>query len=250
MTNDKLTDDPIAEALLEYRFESADLAEIVIGRLSDIDVWRAGVKTRLPTADIPVPMREANGPLRHVPSLEIKGATGISAVRIGANVLSVHFLHPYAGWDEVFPLLLSTTVGLFKVLPSATVTRLGLRYINVFTEDRHHVNSVRNLALRIAVADRELDAPITMALFEQTSPRHGVTTRIASRMFMQGNVPPGATAAVDVDVGTPDGFADRSPDSINAWVDEAHTFEKAAFRKLLPDALYEALRDKADARTH
>jgi hypothetical protein len=82
------------------------------------------------------------------------------------------------------------------------------------------------------------------------SPTHYVTTRVVARDLLQGTVAQDATSAIDIDVSTPEKFTDSSPQSIKTWVDMAHTLEKAAFRKLIPDALYEKLRKNVDASIH
>lgn len=64
MTTDRLKDDPIVEALLDVRFETKELPEVVIGRLSEMGEWHKLVKTRLPTADIPLAFRNANAQMR------------------------------------------------------------------------------------------------------------------------------------------------------------------------------------------
>jgi hypothetical protein len=43
----KLKDDSITEALLEIRFTSSDLDEVVVGRLSDFSGWEAYSKQRM-----------------------------------------------------------------------------------------------------------------------------------------------------------------------------------------------------------
>lgn len=127
-------------------------------------------------------------------------------------------------------------------LPTVKVTRLGLRYVNVFTAGRHFVGSVSDLALKIEVENAALVQPLHLFFSSIQSPRHTVTTRVISREFLHGKTADDASVAIDVDVFTPDNFSDSSAESIKAWAEEAHTLEKAAFRKLLPTPLYEKLR--------
>ena len=101
--SDKLRDDPIVEVILDVRFSASELQEVLVGRLSDIEIWRSLAKARLPAASLPEPLRAMNAALQFMPTIEIRGVTGIGAVRIGGNVLSLHFLHPYDGWDELVP---------------------------------------------------------------------------------------------------------------------------------------------------
>jgi uncharacterized protein (TIGR04255 family) len=242
MTRDKLKDDPIAEALIDIRFETKELYEVVLGRLSDMAIWQDQIKSRLPTADIPAPLRDANPQLRFLPSLEISEAENIR-VRIGANVLSIHFLAPYPGWEAVLPRVESVIDGLFRTLPKLTVTRLTLRYINAFTAQRHFVKSVSDLNLQATVAGMRIDGPINLAFSAIAEPTIHVITRVISRQFFEGPAVPDATAVADVEVFTPVGYSESSSEAVKSWIDSAHSVEKQAFRRLLPDALYATLRE-------
>jgi uncharacterized protein (TIGR04255 family) len=253
MASDELKDDPIVEALLEIRFDTRELPEIVTGRLSDLPRWKGGSVQRLAMADVPAVMRAAMPPpMRHAPLLEIKGVSGIGAVRIGGSGLSLHFFAPYAGWDQaVFPTIRDVIDGLFGALPAMIVTRLGLRYVNIFTTGRHHMTSVGGLALKIELAGTILKEPMNLTFAGPAPPpnaeTHYVTTRVVARELLQGPVAADAAAAVDIDVYTFDGYRQSSSDAVKAWVGTAHSIEKSVFRKLIPDDLFEKLRKHSHA---
>ena len=247
-SSDKLEDPPIVEAVLEVRFTAPELEEVVVGRLSDLSYWRAAHKTRLPPADIPAPVRAANPMLLHMPTVEIRNVVGLNAVRIGGNVLTLHFYRPYAGWETNYPILKNVVDAAFAAVPTLQINRLGLRYINVFTKSRHFVSSVSDLALRVEVARSVLTEPINLT-FTSESAHYACTTRVASRPFLTGAMDGDASAAVGIDVGTPNGYSVASPESVKTWIDEAHTREKQAFRRLLPDDLYLKLRSPENVRS-
>jgi uncharacterized protein (TIGR04255 family) len=249
MTGDKLKDDPIAEALVDIRFETKELYEVVLGRLSDMPGWQSLLKSRLPAADIPAPLRDANPQLRYLPSLEISETPSVR-FRIGANVFSVHFLAPYPGWHEVLPRVEKVVDNLFRTLPTLTVTRLALRYINAFSEHRHFVKSVGDLNLEATVAGTRIDGPISLAFSSVAAPTIHVITRVVSQEFFESAGPTEATVVADVDVFTPVGYSETSAGAVKTWVDSAHTVEKGAFRKLLPDALYTTLKEASNASIH
>jgi hypothetical protein len=54
----KIKPDCIAEALLEVRFASEVLSELLLGQLAAGPLWREFKATRLPGADIPQPIRK------------------------------------------------------------------------------------------------------------------------------------------------------------------------------------------------
>lgn len=242
MTNtDKLQDDPIVETVLEIRFEAPDLREVVAGRLSVLPSLQAGTKIRLPTADIPEPIRTANPLLLYQPTIEVTGTGGIGKVRIGGNVLSLHFLHPYDGWENVFPRIAQVIDDVFEVFPALRITRIGLRYVNVFTRARHHVESAHDLAISVQIADAVLNQPFNVTFQSVSAPDHQVLTRVVSKEFLTGHVSADVAAAIDIDIFKDEAFGDSTPDAIKNWTDAAHTVEKQAFRRLLPDDLYSRL---------
>ena len=51
-------------------------------------------------------------------------------LQIGEDVLTVNFLRPYPGWDEVKNTVLSTWRRAAPVLGASAISRIGLRYIN------------------------------------------------------------------------------------------------------------------------
>jgi uncharacterized protein (TIGR04255 family) len=248
---DKLKDDPIVEALLEVQFESPELAEVVVGRLSDLEPWKTGRKVRLPIAELPSQIRAIDQQLRFQPTIEVQGSSGFGAVRVGGNVISLHILQPYPGWDKAFPRFCAAIDGMFAAIPGVVVKRLGLRYVNAFSGPRHQVGSVGDLAIALKVADKDVTRPINLTMLSTEAERFHVQTRIVAPQYLTGNIPKGTSAVVDIDVFTPYGFSSTSATSVCEWINEAHLAEKSAFRQLLPDKLYEELRDKSDhAATH
>jgi uncharacterized protein (TIGR04255 family) len=240
--DDELKDDPIVDAVLDIRFTASELQEVVVGRLSDIPQWRNTHKTRLPAADIPEPVRAANPSLLHLPTVEVKGVADVGVVRIGGNIITLHFLDRYAGWPKAFPTIRGVIDSTFQALPGITVTRLGLRYVNLFTATRHHVGSVYDLAVKVAVAEKALESNMNLTFQETVSSEHTCTTRLSSRNFLVGKIPDDASAALDLEVFTPTSYTASKPDAVQKWVDDAHTIEKRSFRRLLPDDLYLKLR--------
>jgi uncharacterized protein (TIGR04255 family) len=241
-----LTDDPIVEALLEIRFETPELPELVVGRLSDLGPWRDAKKLRLPFAEVPSQLRSADQNLRFQPTIEVQGAAGFGAVRVGGNVISLHLLRPYPGWESAYPRFCTCVEEMFAAIPNLSVSRIGLRYINAFSRARHHVGRVGDLAIQLEVAGEAVTRPINLTMLYPDSDRFVIQTRVVAPEYLSGNVPDGTTAVVDIDVFTPPRFASSSLDDVRTWVNEAHTKEKGAFRQLLPDALYETLRKKRD----
>lgn len=235
----KLRDDAIIEALCEIRFEANELPEIVVGRLSDN--WRSFHKERLAVADIPMPIRIADENLRHAPVLELKEDDSSWSIRVGSNVISLHIIGSYCGWDEFRLGLEKLVKGLFLSLPQIVIYRIGLRYINAFSSSRHFMSSLSSLNLSVQVADSKVEGPLNLNFLIVEDESHTTITRLASPEFVQGKLPGDTVAALDIDVFTPDGFKSADQDAVMSWIERARKYERAAFFKLIPAGILNQL---------
>ena len=118
---EKLKQDAIVESLLEIQFDSSEQSEIVIGRLSDLDLWSGYTTTRLGPANLPESIREVDASLRYQAVLERRSQNQTDAVRIGSHVIAHHIYAPYIGCNEFQPKLESVIHLLFEKLPNITV---------------------------------------------------------------------------------------------------------------------------------
>lgn len=240
----KLKHDAIVEALLEVRFDSDDVGEIVVGRLGDLDLLQGYATARLGTAGIPENLRDSDPNLRFAPILERRSVDGLSTARIGSHVLSYHVFAPYPGWDKFAQQLEALVSAFFGRISNVQVRRLGLRYVNFMRRSTHLVSSLGDLTLNIAVEGKPLISDLNLAFLTAPSESHAVMTRVASPIFVQTQVKPeDLVAAVDVDVSTPDGYTIAGADAVIAWVKQAHEYEKDAFFGLLPEKLQAKLEE-------
>ena len=179
----KLKKDAIAEAICEIRFEceeSLSLPEIVVGKLAEFDVWRDFEKIRLPVAEVPASIRSQDPNLKNQPILEFRARDGSRLAKIGVNVLSYHRLAPYKGWESFKPEIDRTIEFLFGSFQSFKATRLGFRYVNVFTAEDHGINDVRDLNYSVNLAGDDLQDPQNLNYRKMRSDNHSVQVRIAS----------------------------------------------------------------------
>lgn len=240
----KLKDDSIIEAVCHVRFCASDVPEVIIGRLTDVDQWKKFIQTRLPVSNIPAPIRDHDENLRFEPLVQLGREDGARLIRVGGNVLSYHVVGRYCGWAELQPELEFVAAELFTKVHDLTVTRIGFRYINALTSDRHFVPSVYDLNLALQVAESNIQGEVNLNYLEQSSATHLTLTKIASPYFLQGTLPPNTTAVVDIDVFTPPDFKTSSLDQLFKWVDDAHDFEKESFFRLLPKEILAKVEDK------
>jgi uncharacterized protein (TIGR04255 family) len=238
----KLKNDAIVEALLEVRFETETMPEILFGRLADYGPWKGFTQRRLPAYDLPAVMRQADPNLRFHPVFELSSEQ--RAVRIGPRVISYHRAVPYVGWERFWPELGETISGIFEKANGLVIHRLGLRYLNALRPDLHGVGSISDLDLEIKVASERVTGNVNLNFTVDVPNNTACTVRIATTEFVQGNLPPNTSVYVDVDVFTKDGFETRERKTVENWVRAAHDNEKGQFFRLLTDQTIEALEER------
>lgn len=231
----KLTPDGIVEALLEVRFETASFPELTIGNLISREPWRGLNPMRLPTAEIPHFVRNSDPNLKFQPTLQLNSPEGLDVVKVGENVLSLHRLGSYPGWEKFGPQLHQGLRELFEAVPDARITRLGFRYVNLLGS-AHHINSLNDLSVDLRVGGAELLPPINLNYMRREDDFE-ILVRAASPEFVQG--PSNDFAAlIDIDVYTSDTTSIKGVDDCSGWLEKAHVILKQRFFELLrPEAI-------------
>lgn len=238
----KLKNDAIVEAILELRFDTATIPEVLFGRLADYRPWKNLAQRRLPAYDIPSVLRQVDPNLRFQAVFELTGEQ--RAVRIGPQVISYHRTVPYIGWERFWPELRETISGIFETANGLVIRRLGLRYLNALRPDLHGIASISDLDLEIKVANERVTGNVNLNFTVDVPSKTACTVRIATSEFVQGNLPPNTSVYVDVDVFTKGGFETKERKTVENWVTEAHDSEKREFFRLLTDRSIEALEER------
>jgi uncharacterized protein (TIGR04255 family) len=241
----KLKNDAILEAILEIRFEPDPnlVAEVLFGRFADVPEWRGFKQVRLPTADIPAPIRRANPGLRYQPSIELVSADGGVSVRIGPQVIAYSRRGNYPGWGLFGVELAMVVDSLYRILPNAHVSRLGLRYINALRSDAHGISNVSDMDIAITVADSNVTSSLNLNFKTDVNSNHEAMSRIATVDLAEGSIPDNTSIVVDIDVYTESSFSTRQIDEVKSWVVAAHQKEKESFFKVLGEKATQRLRE-------
>jgi uncharacterized protein (TIGR04255 family) len=241
----KLKQDAIVEAILEIRFVSNELGEIVVGRLSDASLWSGYTTNRLGSSNLPEVIREADESLRYSPVIERRSQNGADSARVGSHVISYHAYMPYPGWDEFHSRLNSVVELLFEKLPSVSVKRLGFRYVNFILSSKHEVSGFSELSLAVDLKGEKIDKGVNLNLGGDYSDMHRVMSKIASKDFVALNVvPEDLVCVIDVDVFTPAGYSTNNAADVNSWIDSAHIYEKQAFFSFLTEETINKLKEE------
>lgn len=239
----KLKDDAIVEALCQIQFVSDDLPEVIIGRATDFWVKSGYVAERLPIADIPAPIRQADPNLRFQPTIQLREKQGPNLIRIGEQAISFHVAgeKKYPGWDKFRVQLNGVIEALFSNLTNISVNKIGLRYINAIVQDRHFIKDIHDLEFEVSVGGKQLTGPVNLNFNVSEGAAHIVTTRLAHSSFVQGTLPAKTSAVIDVEVSTTNEFLAKNSSDVMSWIEKAHTFEKTAFFALIPNSVQQKL---------
>ncbi len=240
----KLKHDMIVEALVEVRFDTKTVPEVLIGRLADCPSWKGFEPNPMPANEIPAFIRQVDPNFRYQPVLELRDIDKTRIVRVGSNVFSYHRLQPYGGWSLFQPEVNKAIDALFAKADSLTIRRLGLRYINALRSDLHQIQSILDLDLKVVIEDERLAGNVNVNLAAELSSDTHCTVRVSTPEFVQGITPVNSRVVIDVDVFTKDAFTASDAQTAKQWVDSAHTMEKQQFFRLLTETTINALEER------
>ena len=240
----RLNPDAILEALVELRFETDELPEAIVGRLVDIPQWKAYAQARLPLAELPQTLRDADANLRHQPTLELRRGDGLRAVKLGSRVVSYHVTTPYPGWEVFREEIGGVLRDVAARITDIRYVRVGLRYINVFHPEKHGVRGVSDTTLAISVAGEPIETSLSLN-YMRADGAHAITVRVATPDVIAGAgaLLPGFSLLVDLELAT---VADPDlgcVEDVAGWIERAHELEKSAFFRLLPEHVLARLAD-------
>lgn len=239
----KLKNDAILEALLELRFESSTFFEVFLGRLVDHNFWKEFKQRRLPAYEIPAQVRQIDPIWQHAPIIELIGPDSKAALRIGPSVISYHRTNPYIGWQKFKPELLQVVESLFNTAENPRVKRMGLRYLNSLTRERHYIGSIADLDLRLKIADQDIIQGTNINFITSSGDNSSCTVRIATKEFVQGSIPQETSVFIDVDVFTKEGVTTSDQAAVKEWIEFAHGYEKTEFFQLFTQEIIDKLKE-------
>lgn len=243
----RLKADSILEAVFEVRFNSdtSIVPEIMFGRMAGASEWKDFRPARLPTADIPAPIRRSDPNLMYAPSIELTAPDGGIRVRFGPQSFSYARVGNYPGWDDHLSAEIDKAIdNLFGNVPDITATRLGLRYINALKSDVHGVERASDLAINVTVAGEAIGDSMNLNFVKKLEPNQTATCRIASIDLAKGTIPEKSTVIIDIDVYTDAEFRTTDIAVVKAWVAKAHETEKKSFFALLGPEVTAKLREQ------
>jgi uncharacterized protein (TIGR04255 family) len=242
---EKLKNDAIVEALFEIRFSMSTVPEVFFGRIADSTPWKSFKQASMPISQLPLALRQADPNLRYQPLFQMVDEKEKRALRIGTNMISYSRGMPYVGW-KVFKTELEEVIAVvFKKTHGLHVERLGLRYLNALKHDLHGIHSISDLDLKVEIANERITGSANLNVTTDATSDTASTVRVATTDFVQGDIPPGTSVYVDVDIFTnSEGFQTTNQSFVREWIERAHSKEKAKFFQLLRESTIESLRER------
>lgn len=239
----KLKHDAIAEAIVEIQFDHSTVAEVVVGKLAASEAWAGYQSVRLPLADFPAAIREADPSLRHQATIQLQSPQPGEIVKIGPRVISLHHLAPYDGWDSFAQRVHVLIDVLTNSIAPIHITRTGLRYVNALTPE-HGFDSIWDLQLTFEVGGHRPSPEFTTVYRVYGESELLAQVTVAAPAFVANLTVPTAVALVDIDVSCRTPLGTAPPNDIRAWFEAAHEFEKQSFFALWPEDKITALEEK------
>ncbi|ODC01218.1 hypothetical protein A3197_01665 [Candidatus Thiodiazotropha endoloripes] len=179
--------------------------------------------------------------LRYQPSLELLEIGGNQRIRVGGNVISLHVVKPYCGWNEFSKKLKELTTCVFEKVDKVSIERIGFRYINAFNSKLHDIKNVNDLNIKIQSGDKEISELFNLNYLEISDDTHKTLTKVATTNFMSGELPADTSLVVDIDVSSTDKLSLKNIENTVEWLDSAHKYEKVAFFKLFKEDVLKTL---------
>jgi uncharacterized protein (TIGR04255 family) len=247
---ERISPDAIIEALVEFRFEHAELPEAIVGRLLDAPLWADYSQVRLPTADIPQPIRESDPNFRYLPIIELRKRDTSRIAKVGGHVFSYHCLAPYPRWTGFQDEITTVLKTIVEKLKSPDFSRLGFRYINIFRPVEHHVSGLSDTNITISIGDERLTGGVNLNYMKHYETNHTITVKLATPEFVQGNIRSGFSLLCDIDVATKPALSVIGLEPTMGWIKIAHDLEKKEFFTILRREITERLAVTNEGDTH
>lgn len=239
----KLNPDMIAEALFEVRFEHNELSEMIAAKLAANPMWQDFSTQRMGTAEMPVSLRDSDSNLRYLPLFELRNENTGAIARIGARVASFHIAGDYPGWEDFKPQLSSLYGAIVEALEQPSIVRLGLRYMNIPSNEKHNIGSVLDLNMDILVDGKVPSEDVQLAYKLNVEKDIEATVRIVSPEFVNNSDAFNGSGVIDIDMVMSDQIGPQDQPYIDDWLERAHNAEKELFFSLLSQDLIELLKE-------
>jgi uncharacterized protein (TIGR04255 family) len=222
----------LAEALFEIRFQSSVHADFVVGVLASKLSRKDTTVHRLPLGEMPSMIRAQDPNLMFQPIMQLDMDGGARVYKISERGISLHCLKDYPLWLAFQKECEALAKTAKEALAGFTATRLGLRYVNLFTEAANGVSKLTDLPVTTKIANQDIAPPIHLTYRRRIKADLELNCVLASAEFLLNPPAPNITALADFDAYTPGNHHASTPSAIMKWVDRAHDAIKSEYTVL------------------
>jgi uncharacterized protein (TIGR04255 family) len=186
---------------------------------------------RLPAANIPAEIAEADPNLRYTPKLRLERDN--HAIQIGEHAISTHVRKPYPGWKSFLTEIRALIEAARQTNLIDRLERFALKYVDLIDLGKPHDISCLNA--RVELCGQHIGSPLYLrAEVQGQGMVQVVQIASAATTVLQGSTTP--ITGVLLDIETVCQFAHgESWDEVIKRLDEAHIKEEQLFFSLLTD---------------
>jgi uncharacterized protein (TIGR04255 family) len=232
MPRNRYRNPPLVEAICEFQFKADSWDWTVPGLLyqelsADYPNKRENLSVQL--------VQSAENEIKPTPTrrLHFVRADEGAFVEVGENIVAIHHLAPYAGWEQFKPMIASAFEKYAAIAAPVGLTRIGLRYVNhlKFPGDVVDLTERMNFGPRIPTGlPRQMKA-----LFVRVEL---IYPEDKGLLLLSTGSPPNGGVVLDLD------FVTLEPESLVLgecldWVEVAHTRIEEAFEASVRDSARE-----------
>ncbi len=233
----RLGKEPLIEAVWEIRFSQTrtPVCDLLPGFLfkSFPDAYRNVV--RLPAADVPPPIANADPGLRYAPRIRLEN--GMQAVQIGDFAVSLSCRRPYPGWAQFSDSVRRLAMTVRESGLVDELDRFSLKYIDLIELSPAAGLACLNLELRLGGTEL-IQRPVHLRTeIQEPALFHIVQVVSPAEVLLPGGTERRRGVVVDIDtIKVLSG--DRTWDDLDRCLDEVHlACKRMFFRLLAADAL-------------
>lgn len=225
---------PIQEAVIEVRFESSLPPDAIFGVVYNGLKDTYSESQSLPILQIPQAVRDRDPNLTFQAHYRIKKDDYL--LQVGPKMISLAISEKYPTWEEYLKEILAVFGKIKDLNVISKVSRLGLRYINIFEHD-----VLEKINLKITINENEIKNKETFfrTLFNEKG--FQVVLQVGNHVMFKkadGRLVEGATVDLDVaKIGDDINFFENMESLLN----DAHTIEKEQFFGLLKEDFIQTL---------
>ena len=236
----RLKKEPLLEAIWEIRFSGTQppVADLLPGMLFKSFPNKYGKASKLPVADIPVPVVEHDPNLRYLPKIRLEGAD--QTIQIGDRVVSLNRRRPYSGWEKFSADIRELAQAVQETGLVDRLERFSLKYIDLI--ELETPVGLAHLNLSLKMWEHELAAnPVQLkAEINESGLIHIIQIISPAEVELPGTEARLKGVIVDIDSIRP--MADgESWDALDQRLDEVHASCKKMFFSILKPETVESL---------